>query len=202
MVLTFGSECQIHPSSVVSLGVSLLAVATLGPKYLGVEIGGRPVGGDAVSGGHVRFWRRWWRGGLLSDLHRRGLNGSRLAIGRLRRSVRSGRLAVRRGRGLTRTCRGCALLNRANRLGGDGLNRLGRGNIRCGRGRRLARTKNLGVEVGGRALAGDAVHGPIRLVTLTGRLVRRLGRRRIVRRRAAGNGNRNRGQGGGGPDAR
>jgi hypothetical protein len=171
----------------------LLAVAAPGPEYLGIEIGRRPVGGDAVSGGNVRFLRRRWRG-LLRDLHRRGLDGSRLPVRSRGLSlvlpVRSG------GRGLSRARRGRTLLNRVDRLRRDGLSRLRRGDGRCGRG--LARTKNLGVEVGGRPLAGDAVHRPVRLVALG----RRLSRRRIVRRCTPGNGDCDCGQRGGGPDAR
>lgn len=176
----------------------LLAVAASGSEDLGVEIGGRPVGGDAVCGGNVCFWRRCRRRGLLCDLHRLGC--SRLAVGGLRRPVGRGGLAqpVCRGRGLARACSRRALLNRRDRLCRDGLNGLGRGNVRCRCGRRLARTKNLGVEVGGGSIAGHAVHRLVRLLVLG----RCLGRSRVVRRRTSGDDDRNRGQRGGGPNAR
>jgi len=164
-----------------------------GSEYRRVEIGGRPIGGDAVSGGNVRLWRRCRRRGLLCNLHR--LDGSRLAVGGLWRPVGRGSLAlpVRCGRGLARARSRRALLNRGNRLCRDGPNRLGRGYVRYGCG--LARTEQLGVDVGGGAIAGEAVHGPLALT-------RRLSRGRVIRRRASGNDDRNRGQRGSGPDAR
>ena len=205
VVLIFVSECQIARSS----GTELLAAAAPWSEDLREEIGGRAVGGDAVGGRHVRFRRRRGRRRLLSDLHRRGLAGCRLAVGGLRRAAcRPGGLSLTRS--ARRRC-GCdltlarrriwlsrrillALLNRRDRLGCHRLHRLGRRNVRRGGGGRLARAEQLGVKVGGRPVAGHAVRSLVRLLALSGR--------RIVRRRASGNGNCDCGQGSAGPDPR
>jgi hypothetical protein len=187
----------------------LLPVTAPGSEDHGVEIGVRAIGGDAIHGWRVRFWWRCRRCGLLGHLHR--LRGSRLTIGRLRSAAccrglgligpprlgRRHRLA--RTRGLIWLGRRIllGLLNRCDWLRGDGLNRLRCGNIRwCGR--RLSWPEQLRVKVGGRPIAGHAVHGLVRLLGLSGRLRRR----RIVCRRAAGNGDRDRGERSGDPDAR
>jgi len=156
----------------------LLAAAAPGSEDRSVQIGGRSAGGDAVSGRNVRFWRRRRRSGLLCDLHRRRLES------RLRRAAgRCGLSPSRRA-----WCRSI-LLSRRNRLRRHGLTGLGccnRGCAWC----RLARTEPLGVEVGGRSLAGDSVHGLVRLLAL----VRGLGRRRVVRSSASGSDDRNGGE--------
>ena len=137
----------------------------------------------------------------MRDLHR---CGSGLAVGGLRRAACRRRLSLirsagRRRDGLTRAWRRIllALLNRGHRLGGDLLHRLGVGNCRCRSGPRLARSEKLGVEVGGRPIAGEAVTGPVRLLALRGRLARG----RIVRCRTAGNGERGCKQRSSSPDA-
>ena len=212
VVLIFVSECQIGAGLAWPVAMSLLAVAAPGPEDHGVEIGARTVGGDAVGGRHVGFWRRrGWRR-LLGNLHRRSLDRGRLAVSGLRRT------ACRRGLGLVRPAgRRCAcgltlarrrillsclillaLLNRGDRLGRHGLNRLGRRNVRRSGGVGLFGPEDHGVDVGGRPVAGHAVHGLVRLLALSGRLRRC----RIVRRRAAGNGNCGCSQGSGGPDPR
>jgi hypothetical protein len=188
--LTFALRIPGYGIANVKSAPLLLAVAAPGSEDGSVEVGGRPVGGDAVGGRNVRLWRR---SGLLRDLHRRGLNGGRLrcAVGGLTRSRRA--------------CGGGALLNRRDRLSCDGLScdglsRLG-GHVRCGSGG-LARTEHFRVEIGGRALAGETVPGLVRLLALVRRLIRRLGRRRVVRRRAAASRNRNGCQRNGEADAR
>jgi hypothetical protein len=168
----------------------LLAGASPGSEYFGVEVGGRSVGGDAVGGGNVRLWRKRRGSRLLCDHDRRRLWGDGL-----RRPV-----GGRRSCSLVwcRACRRRSLLHRRDRLRRDGFGGLGRGCCRCRGGWRLARAKDLGVEVSGGTFAAEAVRSFVGLLALT----RGLGRRGVIGGRAPGSGDCDRGKRGGGPDAR